>query len=51
MIDTKDTNFIKVITGVRKSGKLTLLSMFKNYLLEKSYTIYIADRTDVIKLC
>ena len=32
MIDAKDTEFIKVITGVRRSGKSTLLLMFKNYL-------------------
>ena len=33
LIDSKDTEFIKVITGVRRSGKSTLLSMFKEYLL------------------
>lgn len=33
MIDAKDTDFIKVITGVRRSGKSTLLLMFKDYLL------------------
>ena len=33
MIDAKDTEFIKVITGVRRSGKLTLLLMFKDYLV------------------
>ncbi len=33
MIDAKDTEFIKVITGVRRSGKSTLLLMFKNYLV------------------
>lgn len=32
MIDAKDTEFIKVITGVRRSGKSTLLLMFKDYL-------------------
>ena len=31
--DAKDTEFIKVITGVRRSGKSTLLLMFKDYLL------------------
>ncbi len=36
MTDAKDTEFIKVITGVRRSGKSTLLLMFKNYLLEKN---------------
>ncbi len=34
LIEAKDTEFIKVITGVRRSGKSTLLLMFKDYLLE-----------------
>lgn len=34
MIDAKDTEFIKVITGVRRSGKSTLLLMFRDYLLK-----------------
>lgn len=45
MIDAKDTEFIKVITGVRRSGKSTLLLMFKDYLLhneiEEDNIIYI----------
>ncbi len=32
LIDAKDTEFIKVITGVRRSGKSTLLLMYKEYL-------------------
>ncbi len=45
MIDAKDTEFIKVITGVRRCGKSTLLMMFKEYLLnsgvEEERIIYI----------
>ena len=33
MIMLKDTEFIKVITGVRRSGKSTLMLMYKDYLL------------------
>ena len=36
LIEAKDTEFIKVITGVRRSGKSTLLLMFKEYLLENN---------------
>jgi len=33
MIMLKDTEFIKVITGLRRSGKSTLMLMYKDYLL------------------
>ena len=33
MIDSKDTEFIKVITGIKRCGKSTLLLMLKDYLL------------------
>lgn len=38
LIDAKDTEFIKVITGVRRSGKSTLLLMYKEYLLNNNVT-------------
>lgn len=45
MVDAKDTEFIKVITGVRRSGKSTLLLMFRDYLIrhniKKENIIYI----------
>ena len=33
IIDAKDTYFIKVITGMKRTGKSTLLLMFRDYLL------------------
>ncbi len=38
LIEAKDTEFIKVITGVRRSGKSTLLLMFKDFLLKNKIT-------------
>lgn len=34
LIKLKDKNIIKVITGIRRCGKSTLLSLFKEYLLK-----------------
>lgn len=36
LISYKDTEFIKVITGVRRSGKSTLLMLFKEHIEENS---------------
>lgn len=33
LIEFKDTEFVKVITGVRRSGKSSILNMFNTYLL------------------
>lgn len=45
LIDFKDTDFIKVITGVRRSGKSVLLKQYKDYLInsgiDKKNIIYI----------
>jgi predicted AAA+ superfamily ATPase len=35
IIDFKDSEFVKVITGVRRTGKSYLLLMYKDYLIEK----------------
>ena len=45
LIEFRDTEFIKVLTGVRRSGKSFILNMFRNYLIstgiEQNHVIYI----------
>ena len=33
LIKLKDKNIIKIVTGVRRCGKSTLFTLFKEYLL------------------
>ena len=34
LIESRDSDFVKVVTGVRRSGKSSLLKLFKQYLME-----------------
>ena len=35
LIEFRDTEFIKVLTGVRRSGKSYILNMFREYLINR----------------
>ena len=34
LIEYKDKDVVKIVTGIRRSGKSTLLDLFEDYLLE-----------------
>ncbi|WP_343210764.1 ATP-binding protein [Anaerolentibacter hominis] len=38
LIDLKDTNLIKVVTGIRRCGKSTLFELYQDYLIEQGVT-------------
>jgi len=35
LVSYKDTEFIKVITGIRRCGKSTILKLFMEYLIRR----------------
>ena len=45
LISWQDKNIIKVVTGLRRSGKSTLLEMFRQYLLENN-----VDKEQIISI-
>jgi len=39
LISSKDTDYVKLLVGVRRSGKSTILKMMINYLIESGISI------------
>lgn len=39
LIKFKDKDLIKVITGIRRCGKSTLMDLYKNYLLQNGIIV------------
>jgi hypothetical protein len=39
LVELKDQNLIKVVTGVRRSGKSTIMEAFKNELIESGVAL------------
>jgi predicted AAA+ superfamily ATPase len=39
LVELKDQNLIKVVTGVRRSGKSTIMEAFKNERIESSVAL------------
>jgi predicted AAA+ superfamily ATPase len=39
LLELKDQNLIKVVTGVRRSGKSTIMEAFKNELIESGVAL------------
>ena len=39
LIGLRDKNLIKILTGVRRCGKSTVMQLFRDYLMKQTLTI------------